>query len=116
MRRFVLPVATLIAIVAAPCLAQAPRATAMYALATPVTATTVTLSNSPFTLVAEAARLSPAESRAFRASQLGQQRVRTASARVGSQLAQRFADAGLPYPTDVLFRVFKTERIFEVWG
>ena len=116
MRRFVIPVATLIAIAAVPCLAQAPRASAMYAMATPVRATSVTLSGSPFTLVAEAARLSPAESRAFRASQLGQQRVRTANARVGSQVAQRFADAGLPYPTDVLFRVFKTERVFEVWG
>jgi murein L,D-transpeptidase YafK len=72
---------------------------------------------SPFTLVADAAaRLSPSESRAFRAEQLSQERVRGASQRVGARVAGMFAQAGLPYPTDVMFRVFKHERVFEVWG
>lgn len=72
---------------------------------------------SPFTVVAEAARrLSPSESRAFRNAQLSQERVAEASERVSARLSAMFAQAGVPYPTDVLFRVFKQERVFEVWG
>ena len=72
---------------------------------------------SAFTVVADAAaRLSPSEARSFRNGQLRQARVRTASERVGGQVAAMFVEKGLPYPTDVLFRVFKQERVFEVWG
>jgi murein L,D-transpeptidase YafK len=72
---------------------------------------------SAFTVVAAAAaRLSPTEARSFRNSQLGQARVRQATSRVGARVAAMFVERGLPYPTDVMFRVFKQERTFEVWG
>lgn len=99
-----------------PCGAQAPRATATYALMTPAVSGSAAITGSPFTLVAEAARLSPAERHAFRSSQLRQDRVRAANGRVAGRVAAMFEEAGLPFPTDVLFRVFKSERIFEVWG
>ena len=105
----------LIALSAVPCLAQAPKAP-VYALAAPVSAAPVMVTRSAFTLVAEAARLSPAERRAFRAAQMGEERVRSASDRVATRVGDLFEQAGLPYPTDVLFRVFKSERILEVWG
>lgn len=105
-----------IAVVALPCAAQAPNATPTYALMAPAATSSAFAGGSAFTLVSEAARLSAAERRAFRESQLREERVRAASERVGARMAERFEAAGLPYPTDVLFRVFKTERLLEVWG
>lgn len=117
MRRLLLPV-SLIALAAVPCGAQAPYSAAAYALAeagdrslTPLAGTVPS-----FGLEPDGERLTPAQARAFRASQLEQERVRAASDRVGHRVAARFEAAGLPYPTDVLFRVFKSERLFEVWG
>lgn len=109
-------VATFVA--ALPCAAQAPSAEPTFALLAEERAVDVTTLRgaSRFTAVEEAARLSPAEGRAFRADQLSQARVRTANARVAERVASMFREAGLPYPTDVMFRVFKQERVFEVWG
>ena len=109
---------TALVAVSLPCAAQAPSAEPMLALLDVrgrVEASSLTPA-SPFTVVADAARLSPAERRAFRTQQLAQERVRNASQRVASRVAGLFAQAGLPYPTDVMFRVFKEERVFEVWG
>ncbi|HUF12492.1 MAG TPA: L,D-transpeptidase family protein [Longimicrobiales bacterium] len=106
----------MIAVGVVPCAAQAPSASPAYALVGGVKVSSVGVSASPFTLVSEAARLSPAQRRAFRTAQLSEERVRAASERVGSSIAAHFERAGVPYPTDVLFRVFKSERVFQVWG
>ena len=118
MRGSVILSATLIAVAASPCVAQGPSAPASLSLlGAGVRADAGSLApTSSFAVVAEAARLSPAEGRAFRSGQLRQARVRDAHARVASRLAATFERAGVPYPTDVLFRVFKSERVFEVWG
>ena len=99
-------------------MAQAPSAEPRFALLTSGADAdaTVLTPTSAFTVVADAARLSAAEARSFRNSQLGQPRVRRANDRVGAQVAAMFVEKGLPYPTDVMFRVFKQERVFEVWG
>ena len=119
MRVSAIPFAALLCAVTLPCAAQAPSAGSRLALLGGVDAAAdaaVLAPASSFTLVAEAARLSPAERRAFRNAQLGEARVRSASARVSGRVAAMFAQAGVPYPTDVMFRVFKQERVFEVWG
>jgi murein L,D-transpeptidase YafK len=114
MRGSVILYATLIAVSALPCSAQGPSL-ALLGEGSSVSAASLA-PPSAFTVVAEAARLSPAERRAFRNGQLQEERVRDAHARVASRLAGMFERAGVPYPTDVLFRVFKKERVFEVWG
>ena len=117
MRVHAIPFSAALLAVALPCAAQAPSAGSSYALlAAPAAASDVLAPANGFTVVAEAARLSPAQGRAFRSAQLGQERVRAANQRVSNRVAQMFAQAGLPYPTDVVFRVFKQERVFEVWG
>lgn len=98
-----------------PCAGQAPSAGASYALLD-VASPAALMPASRFTSVADAARLSPEQARAFRNGQLREERVRGAHARVLEEVTTMFADAGLPYPTDVMFRVFKSERTFEVWG
>lgn len=116
MRGFAILHCLLIAVVAVPCAAQAPSPSPAYALVGGLTGSSAEDSASPFTLVSEAARLSPAERQAFLSAQLREERVRAASERVAARVAARFEAAGVPYPTDVLFRVFKSERIFQVWG
>ena len=100
--------------VVSPCIGQAPSAVASYALLDGEPA--VAIPASGFTSVADAARLTAAQARAFRDGQLREPRVRGAYGRVANDVAAMFVEAGLPYPTDVLFRVFKEERTFEVWG
>ena len=57
------------------------------------------------------------ESQSFRGKQQRYPRVRTAFAEKEGPLRSLFADRGIPYPPQKLFiRVFKQEKILEVWA
>lgn len=63
-----------------------------------------------------AARAARAENNGFRARQLRETRVAAARRNAESELRALYAERGVDYPSRVLFRVFKKERIFEVWA
>lgn len=117
MHRFLL-LSLLLAGAVVPVSAQGPFAPTTYALAGPPASPSLPAmaGGSSFDVVSEDARLTPSQARAFREGQLRQERVRSANGRVSSRVAAMFEAAGLAYPSDVLFRVFKAERIFEVWA
>lgn len=54
--------------------------------------------------------------REFRTAQLREPRVRAARASSENRLRELFAARGVAYPSNVLFRVFKAERVLEVWA
>jgi len=101
-------------------LAAAPAPTnSMMALAAPASPASVLEAGPLSRPVASAAlpvRLTPSEADRFLGEQLSQPRVRQARQNAGAEVRRLFEEAGVAFPSDVYFRVFKRERLFQAWA